>query len=117
MDEMLAYTASVVATGLEFVVVLLILVGGVATLVRLAATAGGGRLNAAALRMIWLHFAAWILMALEFALGADILRTITAPSWDDIGKLAAIAAVRTGLSVFLSRDLDAMKSEAKADQA
>jgi len=35
-------------------------------------------------------------LALEFELGADILRTAIAPTWSEIGQLAAIAAVRTG---------------------
>jgi uncharacterized membrane protein len=44
-------------------------------------------------------------VALEFLLAADILRTAILPSWDDIGKLAAIAALRTVLNVFLEREL------------
>ncbi|WP_254684347.1 DUF1622 domain-containing protein [Edaphosphingomonas haloaromaticamans] len=59
-------------------------------------------------RAIWLRFATWILLALEFALGADIIRTAVAPTWDDIGKLAAIAAIRTGLSYFLERDIESV---------
>ena len=34
-------------------------------------------------REIWLKFATWILLALEFALAADIVRTAVAPTWDD----------------------------------
>ena len=44
-------------------------------------------------------------LALEFLLAADILRTAVAPNWDDIGKLAAIAALRTLLNYFLEREL------------
>lgn len=44
-------------------------------------------------------------LALEFALGADILKTAVAPSWNDIGQLAAIAVLRTGLNYFLEREL------------
>jgi uncharacterized membrane protein len=32
-------------------------------------------------RTIWLRFATWILLALEFALAADIVRTAVAPTW------------------------------------
>ena len=46
-------------------------------------------------------------LALEFLLGADILQTAVAPTWDDIGKLAAIAVLRTGLNYFLDRELKA----------
>jgi uncharacterized membrane protein len=51
-------------------------------------------------------------LALEFLLAADILRTAVAPNWDDIGKLAAIAALRTLLNYFLERELK--HSEVKA---
>ena len=54
---------------------------------------------------IWLRFAAAILLALEFALAADIARTAIAPNWQDIGQLAAIAAIRTVLNYFLGKDL------------
>jgi uncharacterized membrane protein len=42
---------------------------------------------------------------LTFQLAADIIETSLAPSWEDIGKLAAIAAIRTFLNFFLGRDL------------
>jgi uncharacterized membrane protein len=54
-----------------------------------------------------LRLARWLALALEFALAADILRTAIAPSWDDIGKLAAIAALRTLLNFFLQREIEA----------
>ena len=44
-------------------------------------------------------------LALEFLLAADILNTAIAPSWDRIGKLAAIAAIRTLLNYFLGQEL------------
>lgn len=44
-------------------------------------------------------------LALEFLLGADILKTAVAPTWNDIGQLAAIAVLRTGLNYFLEREL------------
>jgi uncharacterized membrane protein len=42
---------------------------------------------------------------LEFALAADISRTPIAPTCQDIGQLAAIAAIRTVLNFFLGKDL------------
>jgi len=51
-------------------------------------------------------------LTLEFLLAADILRTAVAPNWDDIGKLAAIAALRTLLNYFLEREIK--HSEVKA---
>lgn len=45
-------------------------------------------------------------LALEFLLAADILSTAIAPSWDEIGKLAAIATIRTLLNYFLGKELE-----------
>ncbi len=44
-------------------------------------------------------------LALEFELGADILGTAISPSWDQIGKLGAVAVIRTGLNFFLSMEI------------
>ena len=44
-------------------------------------------------------------LALEFSLGADILKTAVAPTWNEIGQLAAIAVLRTGLNYFLEKEL------------
>ncbi|BAZ69846.1 MAG: DUF1622 domain-containing protein [Pelatocladus maniniholoensis HA4357-MV3] len=45
-------------------------------------------------------------LSLEFALAADILRSAIAPTWDEIGKLAAIIALRTILNYFLSKEIE-----------
>ncbi|KAA5539266.1 DUF1622 domain-containing protein [Adhaeribacter rhizoryzae] len=55
--------------------------------------------------------ARYLALALEFQLGADILSTAIAPSWDQIGKLGAIAIIRTALNYFLSKE---MKEEREA---
>jgi uncharacterized membrane protein len=46
-------------------------------------------------------------LALEFELGADILKTVVAPNWNEIAQLAAIVVLRTALNYFLQRELDA----------
>ena len=56
-------------------------------------------------REIWIKIATWILLALEFALAADLVRTAVAPTWDDISKLAVIATIRTMLNYFLAKDI------------
>jgi uncharacterized membrane protein len=52
-----------------------------------------------------LTLARYLALALEFQLGADILSTAIAPSWDQIGKLGAIAVIRTALNFFLGREM------------
>lgn len=54
---------------------------------------------------IRLQFGSYAAVSLELLLGADILSTAVAPSWDDIGKLGAIAIIRTGLNYFLEKEL------------
>ncbi len=54
---------------------------------------------------IRIQFGSSLTVALELLLGADILATAIAPTWDDIGKLAAIAVLRTSLNFFLEREL------------
>ena len=55
---------------------------------------------------IRLTFARYLTLALELQLAADILSTSVAPTWDRIGKLAAIAVIRTGLNYFLTKEIN-----------
>ena len=57
-------------------------------------------------RQIWQRFGVWLLLGLEFELAADIIRTVVSPTWQDIGELAAIAAIRTFLNYFLEKDVE-----------
>jgi uncharacterized membrane protein len=57
---------------------------------------------------IRVQFGSSVAVSLELLLGADVLATAVAPSWDDIGKLAAIAVIRTLLNYFLERELGRM---------
>lgn len=56
-------------------------------------------------------FGSAVAVALEILLGADVLATAVAPSWDDIGKLAAIAVLRTALNYFLGKELKGIHAE------
>jgi uncharacterized membrane protein len=58
---------------------------------------------------IRVQFGSSVAVALELLLGADVLATAVAPSWNDIGKLAAIAIIRTALNFFLERELKHIK--------
>lgn len=53
-----------------------------------------------------LRLGRWLSLALEFQLAADILKTAVAPTWDEIGQLAAIAVLRTALNFFLQREVE-----------
>ncbi|MEU9454496.1 DUF1622 domain-containing protein [Streptomyces sp. NPDC048277] len=53
----------------------------------------------------------FLALGLEFQLAGDILRTAVAPSFTEIGQLAAIAAIRTGLNYFLGREIEQERRE------
>jgi uncharacterized membrane protein len=55
--------------------------------------------------LIRLRLGRWLTLAIEFELAADILRTAVAPTWNDIGQLAAIVVLRTVLNYFLQREV------------
>lgn len=64
---------------------------------------------------IRLTLARYLALALEFQLGADILSTAIAPTWEQIGKLGAIAVIRTGLNYFLTREIKEEKKGIASD--
>ena len=47
----------------------------------------------------------FLALGLEFQLASDLLRTAVSPSFEEIGKLAAVAAIRTALNFFLSQEI------------
>ncbi|GAB3634797.1 hypothetical protein GCM10027422_03870 [Hymenobacter arcticus] len=60
---------------------------------------------------IRLTLARYLALALEFQLGADILSTTIAPGWEQIGRLGAIAVIRTALNYFLSKEMQQERHE------
>ena len=63
-------------------------------------------------KQVRLRLGRWLAVALEFELAADVLRTAVAPTWREIGQLAAIIVLRTLLNFFLQKEID--KAEARA---
>ena len=57
-------------------------------------------------KAIWRRFGVWLLLGLEFELAADIVGSVFSPTWQEVGKLGAIAVIRTFLNYFLEKDLD-----------
>ncbi len=53
----------------------------------------------------------YLALGLEFQLASDILSTAIAPTFEEIGKLAAIATIRTLLNYFLRKEIEAERSE------
>ena len=105
LEQSFNFIASYVALAVECGAVFVVAFGALQAIFGLLKAIFTGQATGLIGREIWLRFATWILLALEFALAADILRTAVAPTWNDIGKLAVIALVRTMLNYFLAKDI------------
>lgn len=119
MEAMLQEIATQVALVAELICVLCIAVGTVEATFMSVRYIVARPLSLSlhfARRDVWVRFARWIILALEFALGADIARTAISPSWDDIGQLAAIALIRTALNYFLEKDLESFSAPKERDE-
>jgi len=73
------------------------------------------RLHSSSYEELRLRLARFLALGLEFQLGADILGTAVSPSFEEIGRLGAIAAIRTLLNYFLTRDLSAMRESGRPE--
>ena len=104
MIELVKSISAAVATCSELTAVIVIVIGAIQA-IGSAVTAFIRTKTLAAPLVIFRGFAGWLVLALEFLLAADILRTAISPTWNDIGQLAAIAAIRTFLNYSLSHDL------------
>jgi uncharacterized membrane protein len=104
MKEWLSIATEYAAVGIDALALVAIVVGAVQAFLgglwaMLSSADGHER------RDVWLRFARWLVAGLTFQLAADILETAISTNWDSLGRLAAIAAIRTFLNYFLERDL------------
>lgn len=111
MEEFLKLSTSYLASGVEAVAGLLIAVAALQATVRAILLFVRGKRESTPSQepqteAIRLRLGRWLALALEFELGADILRTAIAPTWAEIGQLAAIATIRTLLNYFLQQEID-----------
>ena len=115
IEERIVWLVQWLKLGIETIGALLVAIGvlvAVVQLVRQFITHMSADFTATRLTL-----ARYLALALEFQLGADILSTAIAPSWEQIGKLGAIAVIRTGLNYFLFLEMKAeRKTEAGKDR-
>jgi uncharacterized membrane protein len=114
MEQLLHQIAHYVALVLEALAILVIVVGAVEALLGIFRGLLEGRASHTEQRAVWLKFAHWLVAGLTFQLAADIVHTTITPSWDDIGRVAAVAGIRTFLTFFLDRDIDAIRERQRA---
>ena len=59
----------------------------------------------------------YLALGLELQLASDVLSTAVAPSFEEIGKLAAIAAIRTVLNYFLRKEIEEERRQVDEERA
>ncbi|MDM0014060.1 DUF1622 domain-containing protein [Variovorax sp. J22P168] len=106
METALHLLAERLSQTLQFITMLLLAFGTAAALWNLLRGLLAGRTAASVTLEVWQGLSRWLLLGLEFMLAADLIDTAVSPNWDDIGKLGAIAAIRTLLGYFLGRDIE-----------
>jgi uncharacterized membrane protein len=107
----LALVSEAAITLIDAVALLAILIGTIEVVVAIARFAFGPRSDRV-VQEVWLRYARWLVAALTFQLAADIIETSISSTWETIGRVGAIAVIRTFLNYFLERDL----SETRAQQ-
>jgi uncharacterized membrane protein len=110
MEQMLHTIAHFVALCIEVLAIAMIAAGAIEALAGIARVAMRPGATNQDRRAIWLTFARWLVAGLTFQMAADVVNTSFEPTWDELGRLATIAAIRTFLSVFLDREVEDTRS-------
>lgn len=56
-----------------------------------------------------------LVLGLEFLIGADILRTILAPTFEDLARLSIIVIIRTVLAISIEFELTHLRGESEEE--
>lgn len=109
IEEWLQFGAQMLSRAAEGIAAVVIAAGVLTALVSYIVSSVKGRdrtlVGVGTTESIRLRLGRALGLGLEFLLAADILSTAVAPTWDAIGKLAAIATIRTLLNYFLGQEL------------
>lgn len=106
METLLHQIAHTVSLAIEVAAIALISTGVIEAIVGVVRIVPRSDVKDQERRRVWLNFARWLVAGLTFQLAADLVNTSFDPSWDELGRLATIAAIRTLLSFFLDREMD-----------
>jgi uncharacterized membrane protein len=108
MKEWLVEATELSIVTIDAIAFLVIVAGTVEVVFKALRTEIGGAPRDAK-RAVWLRYARILVMGLTFQLAADIIETSISTSWEAIGRLGAIAVIRTFLEFFLERDVSEVR--------
>ncbi|TFV51574.1 DUF1622 domain-containing protein [Blastococcus sp. TF02A-35] len=115
MEELLADVVGVLVVIVEACGAAVIIVGAVLAFLRFI-WAGLRERSSSAFVPVRLTLGRFLALGLEFQLASDVLRTAVAPSFRDLGQLAAVAAIRTALNYFLGREIEEERRQVAAER-
>lgn len=105
MELVLHDIAHYIALAIESIAIIIITWGAIEAVIGVARVQTGLHTTNHERREVFLAFARWLVAGLTFQLAADVINTSFAPTWDELGRLAVIAIIRTFLSFFLDREV------------
>jgi uncharacterized membrane protein len=105
VENLLQAIAHFIALGIEAVAIIIIAGGCLEAVLDIMRTLLRAGTTNRERREVWLKMARWLVAGLTFQMAADIVNTSFAPTWDELGRLGAIAVIRTFLSIFLDREV------------
>jgi uncharacterized membrane protein len=115
VEELLAEVVNVLVVIVEACGAAVIIIGAVWAFARFA-WVGFRQRTTAAFVPVRLTLGRFLALGLEFQLASDVLRTAVAPSWEELGQLAAVAAIRTALNYFLSKEIAEERRQVAEEQ-
>jgi uncharacterized membrane protein len=110
MRDWLVYCTEQAIVIIDALALFVILVGTIEACVQMGRILLGAPTTGTERREIWIGYARWLVAGLTFQLAADIIETAVHSDWPTIGRIAAIAAIRTFLNFFLERDLGEIRT-------
>ena len=105
MKEWIAFLTDNAVVAIDAMAVLLIVAGTIEMFIACVHSILAPSPTGRDIRDGYLRYARWLMAGLTFQLANDIIISARAPSWDDMGRLAAIAFIRTFLNFFIERDI------------
>jgi uncharacterized membrane protein len=112
MEAWLAHASTIIGTVVEWMALLIIAFSSAEAFIQIVRMAVRG-VSDQVRNTIYLRYLRWLVAALTFQLAADFAHTAVDASWEQLGRVAAIAIIRTFLGYFLERDMREAAAQVK----
>ena len=107
MIDLLHSVIESISFGISIIGVMVVLWGTVeAILVFLKDKLGGAGTSIAKDASMRQELSAHLLLGLEIFIAADIISSVSSPTWEKVGILGAVVGIRTVLSYFLTMEME-----------